>query len=206
MYLLTLRGHHITMLFHFRDHFPQLNAFWDKYLPYQKRLDVPAKAILLDEGKISQNYIFVEKGCVRVFFNNNGYDKTVQFFFENEGLTSFDSFMNDIPSLVTIETIEPSVVYLLPKQYVLQLIDELSHEPGFARMIMQMSARRQTHYINEFVSFIRDTPEQRYKALLDQRPHIVQRVPQHYIASYLGVSTVHLSRIKSKIAKGRSHF
>jgi len=194
------------MLFHFRKQFPQLNAFWDKYLPYQQRLEVPARTILLEEGKVSQHYIFIEKGCVRLFFNNNGVDKTVQFFFENEGLTSFDSFVNNTPGVFAIETIEPSVVWLLPRQYVSQLILELSREPDFLNMILQVSALRQTHYMNEFVSFIRDTPEQRYKKLLAERPHIVQRVPQHFIASYLGVSTVHLSRIKSKLAKGKPHF
>jgi CRP-like cAMP-binding protein len=194
------------MLFHFRNKFPQLNSFWDKYLEFQKRLEVPAKTVLLEEGKVSQQYIFIEKGCVRTFFNNNGIDKTVQFFFENEGLSSFDSFVNNAPSQCSIETIEPSVVYLLPKQYVTQLIDELSHEPGFVQMILQIFAQRQTHYINELVSFIRDTPEERYQRLLNERPHIVQRVPQHYISSYLGVSKVHLSRIKSKLAKGKSHF
>lgn len=194
------------MLFHFRNQFPQLNPFWDKYLEYQQRLEVPAKTVLLEEGKVSKNYIFIEKGCVRSFFNSAGNDKTVQFFFENEGLTSFDSFVNNTPSLFTIETIEPSVVYLLLKQYVNKLMDELSHEPGFLQMMLQISAQRQTHYINEFISFIRDTPEARYEKLLNERPHIIQRVPQHYIASYLGVSSVHLSRIKSKLTKGKLHF
>lgn len=194
------------MFFHFKDRFPKLNAYWDRYLPFQKRMEAPAKTVLLQEGKISQHYIFIEKGCVRTFFNNNGDDKTVQFFFENEGLSSFDSFVNNVPSSFTIETIEPSVIYLLPKQYVTQLMDELSHEPDFAQMILQMTARRQMHYINEFVSIIRNTPEQRYRLLLSERPHIIQRVPQHYIASYLGVSKVHLSRIKSKLAKGKPHF
>ena len=194
------------MLFHFRKKFPQLDSFWDKYLEFQKRMEVPAKTILLHEGKKSQHYIFIEKGCVRAFFNNNGQDKTVQFLFENEGLTSFDSFVNSVPSQFTIETIEPSVIYLLPKKYVIQLLEELSHQPGFVQMILQISAQRQTHYINESVSFIRDTPEQRYLNLLKKRPHIIQRVPQHYIASYLGISKVHLSRIKSKLAKGKLHF
>jgi len=194
------------MIFHFRNKFPQLNPFWDKYLEYQKRLEVPAKTILLEEGKVSQHYIFIEKGCVRTFFYNKGDDKTVQFFFEDEGLASLESFINNTPSAFTVETIEPSVVYLLPKQYVTQLMDELTREPGFAQMILQLSAGRQTHYINEFVSFIRDTPEERYQKLLDERPHIVQRVPQHYISSYLGISKVHLSRIKSKLAKGKLHF
>jgi CRP-like cAMP-binding protein len=194
------------MLFHFRNKFPQLNPFWEKYLEFQKRMEVPAKTILLEEGKISQNYIFIEKGCVRVFFNNKGSDKTVQFFFENEGLTSFESFINNTPSLFAIETIEPSVIFLLPKQYVIELINELSHEPYFAQLILQVSGARQTHYINEFVSFIRDTPEKRYHKLLNERPYIIKRVPQHYIASYLGVSSVHLSRIKSKLAKSKLHF
>ncbi|SDE19019.1 cAMP-binding domain of CRP or a regulatory subunit of cAMP-dependent protein kinases [Mucilaginibacter pineti] len=194
------------MLFHFRDKFPQLNPYWDKYLEFQQRLEVPAKTILLYEGKISQNYIFVEKGCVRAFFNNNGDDKTIQFFFENEGLFSVDSFVNNIPSVFSIETIEPSVIYLLPREYVTQLMAELSAEPDFLQIVLKMFTQRQTHYINEFVSFIRDTPEQRYNNLLVERPHIVLRVPQHYIASYLGVSAVHLSRIKSKLAKGKLHF
>lgn len=194
------------MLFHFRDRFPQLKALWDKYEPLQQRLEVPAKTILLEEGKVSQNYIFIEKGCVRTFFYNKGEDKTVQFFFENEGLASLESFVTNAPGHFTIETIEPSVVWLLHKTHVNQLLDELAKEPGSLQIILQVTATRLTHYGNELVSFIRDTPEERYLSLLTNRPHIIQRVPQHYIASYLGVSTVHLSRIKSKIAKGKTSF
>jgi CRP-like cAMP-binding protein len=194
------------MFFHFRDRFPQLNVYWDKYLPFQKRMEVPARTVLLEEGVKSQHYIFIEKGSIRIYFNNHGEDKTVQFFFESEGLASLDSFMNDVPSLYSIETIEPSVVYLLPKKYVVEMLDDISHHPDLMKTIMQMTATRQMHYMNEFISSIRDTPEQRYLNLLEQKQHIIQRVPQHYIASYLGVSKVHLSRIKSKLAKGNPHF
>ncbi|QHS60447.1 Crp/Fnr family transcriptional regulator [Chitinophaga agri] len=194
------------MFFHFRHQFPQLNAYWDKYREFQQQLEVPAKTILLEEGKISQRYIYIEKGCVRTYFNKNGEEKTIQFFFEEEGLSSLDSFVNNVPSQFTIETVEPAVLYLMDKKHVLQLIEELSHEPDFIHMMLKMSVKRQTHYANEFVSFIRDTPEERYQHLLQDRPHIIQRIPQHYIASYLGVSTVHLSRIKSKLAKGKTRF
>jgi hypothetical protein len=85
-------------------------------------------------------------------------------------------------------------------------MEELANESGFMQMMLRAASQRQAHYINEFVSIIRDTPGQRYQNLLRNRPHIVQRVPQHYIASYLGISTVHLSRIKSKLAKGNPHF
>lgn len=194
------------MFFHFRDQFPQLNKYWDKYLPFQQIKKVPAKALLLAEGKKSQYYIFIEKGCVRTYINKNGEEKTIQFFFENEGLTSFDSFVNNVPSLFSVETIEPSVVYMLHKKYVMQLMEEVQQEPGFMQLFLQMTARRQFHYVNEFVSILRDTPEQRYQHLLNEKPWIIQRVPQHYIASYLGVSSVHMSRIKNKVAKGKAHF
>ena len=83
------------MIFHFKERFPKLIPLLDKYLEFQKRMEIPAKTVLLEEGKISHNYIFIEKGCIRLYFNNKGRDKTVQFFFEHEGLTSFDSFIND---------------------------------------------------------------------------------------------------------------
>ena len=56
-------------------------------------------------------------------------------------------------------------------------------------------------YMKHFISSIKDTPQQRYLNLLKEKPEIVKRVPQHYIASYLGVTTVHLSRIKGKLTR-----
>ncbi len=188
------------MLFHFKNKFPRLQEYWDRYLPCQKRMEVPAKTILLEEGKKAKHYIFIEKRCLRAFLNNKGKDKTVQFFFENEGLASLESFLKNTPSLLTIETIEPSVLYLMPKADLIRMMDELSREPEFLKIILPISAARQIHYMNEFISFIRDTPEERYQNLLKERPHIIQRVPQHYIASYLGISRVHLSRIKAALA------
>ena len=194
------------MFLHFRKQFPQINQYWDKYLPLQQRLEVPARTILLKEGQVSQNYISIEQGCVRAYFDKDGDDKTIQFFFENAGFSLFDSFVNEVPSQFTIETIEPSVIYLLSRIHVLQLMEELSHEPGFMQIFLKISAERHRRFNNELISFIRDTPEQRYLRLLGEQPHIIRRVPQHYIASYLGVSTVHLSRIKGKLARGADHF
>ena len=58
-------------------------------------------------------------------------------------------------------------------------------------------------YMKYFFSFLKDSPMQRYQNLLNDNPKIVQRVPQHYIASYLGISAVHLSRIKKQIEKNQ---
>jgi hypothetical protein len=58
--------------------------------------------------------------------------------------------------------------------------------------------------MKHFFSFIKDTPAQRYINLIKDKPHVVKRTPQHYTASYLGISTVHLSRIKNKLAKKKN--
>jgi len=68
-------------------------------------------------------------------------------------------------------------------------------------MILEVSAERQLHYMREFVSFIRNTPEERHLNLLKEKPQIIKRVPLHFIASYLGVSRVHLSRIKNALVR-----
>jgi CRP-like cAMP-binding protein len=189
------------MPFHFSATFPGLEELWEKYSNLQQVLVVPAKTILLNEGDFSDQYIFIEKGLLRIFINDNGDSKTIQFFFENEGVASIESFINNIPSQFTIEAIEPSTLHVLPKKNFRLMLDELGKKPGLTQVFLQFIVARQTHYINEFVSIIRDSPLKRYQKLITERPHIVKRVPQHYIASYLGVSTVHLSRIKNKVAR-----
>lgn len=191
----------IPLLFTFKHRFPNLNPYWEKYMALQQRAEYPAKTILLQEGKVAQNYYFVEKGCLRLCFDNNGKDTTVQFFFEKEGVASLESFSRNIPSAFTIETIEPSIIQILPKTVFKDMLKELDQNTDFLKALMDISFERQRHYMNEFLSRIRDTPLQRYVNLVKERPHIIKRVPQHYIASYLGITSVHLSRIKNNLAR-----
>ena len=74
----------------------------------------------------------------------------------------------------------------------------LAEAPGFREVIEENIYQRLEHYCSLFLSRIRDTPEQRYQNLLKDHPEIVQRIPQHYIASYLGVTPVSLSRIRAR--------
>lgn len=191
------------MLFSFQHRFPDLKPFWEKYTELQDRVEYSARTVLLQEGRVAQNYFFVEKGCLRVWFDNNGKDVTFQFFFENEGVASLESFRKNMPSIFSIETIEPATIRVLSKKHFNAMIDELGEHPRFLKALIEISMERQHHYMNEFLSRIRDTPQQRYSNLLKERPHIIKRVPQHYIASYLGITPVHLSRIKSKLAENK---
>jgi CRP-like cAMP-binding protein len=183
----------------FRNKLPLTDEKWIEYTNYFNRIEVASKTILLEEGEISKKLFIIEKGCVRVWFNNNGKDLTTQFFFENQSVASIESFMKKFSSQAAVETIEPSVLWWISKNDLDKILEEIKEIPELRDRLIDMLFQRTFDYMKYFVSFIKDSPTQRYLNLIEERPQIVQRVPQHYIASYLGVTTVHLSRIKSKL-------
>lgn len=191
------------MFSQFRNKFPLTDEKWLEYTGYFNRAEIPAKTTLLEEGEISKKLFIIEKGCIRVWFNNNGKDLTTQFFFENQSVASIESFMKKIPSPVMVETIEPAIVWWIHKNDLDKILDEIKEIPELRERLINMLFERTFDYMKYFVSFIKDSPTQRYLNLIEERPQIIQRVPQHYIASYLGVTTVHLSRIKSKLLHNR---
>jgi len=173
----------------------------ERYSEFFTKIKVPAKYVLLQQGDISKKFYWIEKGCVRVWFNNNGKDTTFQFFFENSAVSSLESFRKNIESNVTVETLEPSVLWVIEKENYKKIITEITENPIFRELYIDAIYERTFDYMHYFFSSIKDTPTQRYQELLLNSPEIVQRIPQHYIASYLGITTVHLSRIKSKLLK-----
>ncbi|PZX11747.1 CRP-like cAMP-binding protein [Breznakibacter xylanolyticus] len=157
--------------------------------------EVAVKTVLLREGDIAKSIYVVKKGCLREWFNKDGKDITFQFFFEGQPVASIDSFMNQKPSLFTIESVEPSTVIEIKKadfEFVLSASPEF--EAGFHDFIFQ----RFSNYGQLFMSRIKDTPRERYEDLVIHHPEIIQRVPQHYIASFLGITPISLSRIRNR--------
>lgn len=188
----------------FKNKFSLENEKWTEYTGYFKRIHVPAKTVLLNEGETSKKVFLIEKGCIRVWFNNNGKDITFQFFFENNTVASIESFIKNIPSPVTLETIEPSIIWWIHKKDMDKILKEALDLPDLRDQFINKIFNRTFDYMKHFFSSIKDTPQQRYLNLLKEKPQIVRRVPQHYIASYLGITTVHLSRIKSKLSREKS--
>ena len=186
----------------FKNLLPFEELQWEYYQEYFKKIEVPAKTILIREGEISKKVFFIEKGCIRVWFNNDGKDVTFQFFFEQERVSSVESFKKSIPSIVAVETIEPCTLWVIGKQDMDCILKNGMATADVREKWIDSLFERNLHYMKHCLSFIRDTPQQRYLNLVEKQPQVVQRVPQHYIASYLGITKVHLSRIKSKLLKG----
>ncbi|MFT3904360.1 MAG: Crp/Fnr family transcriptional regulator [Niabella sp.] len=187
----------------FRNKFGLDDDKWNDYTSCFKCIEVPAKTILLKEGEVSKKMFLIEKGCIRVWFNNDGKEITSQFFFENGAVGSIESFLKNIPSPTNIETIEPSIIWWIHKNDLDNILSQIKEIPHLRDMFISKIFERTFDYMKYFFSTIKDSPQQRYLNLMKERPQIAKRVPQHYIASYLGISTVHLSRIKSSLAKGK---
>jgi CRP-like cAMP-binding protein len=174
---------------------------WTHFTSFFKRINVPAKTELLSEGEFPKKLFVIEKGALRAWFNHNGKGITFQFFFENEVVSSIESFRKHTPSPVTIETLEASTIWWAHKTDIDILLEYVKNDPKMRDMLIDAIFERTFDYMKYFFSTIKDTPQQRYLDLINARPQIIKRLPQHYIASYLGITTVHLSRIKGKLSK-----
>ena len=168
---------------------------WDKFQNAFAVKEIPTKTVLLSEGEIAMNMFFIKKGCLREWFNKDGKDITFQFFFEGQAVASFDSFINNKPSLFSIESIEPSLVYSIKKTDFEEMLKTI---PDFNETFQKLIFLRLRNYSQLFLSRIKDTPHERYNDLLQNYPEIIKRVPQHYIASYLGITSVSLSHIRNR--------
>ncbi|EQA43599.1 cyclic nucleotide-binding domain protein [Leptospira broomii serovar Hurstbridge str. 5399] len=184
------------MLEKIKSDFPFFAKYWDEYEHMFKEEIIPAKKLLLRQGEIAKYVYFLDQGCLRLGFNDNDREITFQFFFECQAITSMESFKSYSPSPFFLESIEPSRLFALGRDDALMLYNK--HEE-FKDYLIEFLFSRVTNYIRLFLSRIKDTPEERYLDLIRNHPEIVNRIPQHYIASYLGITPVSLSRIRNRV-------
>ena len=163
-------------------------------IPYEI-LSVPAKTVLLEAGKTASKVFLVRTGCIRQWYNADGKDITCQFFFEGSPVACIESLINATPSEYTLETVLPSEVYVIKGEDIKAVIQ--SHPERMGEMV-KFSIERMVCYSKLFLSRIKETPQERYESLVREHPEIVTQIPQHYIASYLGITPVSLSRIRNR--------
>jgi CRP/FNR family transcriptional regulator, anaerobic regulatory protein len=172
----------------------------DAFLAILEVKQVKKKEFLLEEGKVCNKITFINSGCMRIFFNVDGKENTIQFFFSDGWYTDYSSFLTGIPSAENMQALENSEVVQFSKKDIYALYDRY---PVFDRVgrIMAENAFRSVSRLNQMLA--NEEPEQRYLNLLKQRPEVVERIPQHYIASYLGIKPESLSRIRKRIFDAR---
>ncbi|HPF08056.1 MAG TPA: Crp/Fnr family transcriptional regulator [Spirochaetota bacterium] len=178
---------------------PELRDYWPEIKDLFSFRRIPEKTILLEEGDVSKYLYIVSKGCLRLFvIKEDGREVTAQFFFENQMVASMESAFTGKPGRMYLESIEESEVVVIRINDFRKISERFSEMNKFMVNFLQ---QRLLYYTDLYTSFILNTPEERYEKLLKDNPEMIERVPHHYIASYLGITAVSLSRIRSRIAK-----
>lgn len=154
------------------------------------------KEFLLQDNKVCNFIAFIAEGSVRHFHIKDGVEKTCDISFENSWVTDFQSFIHGTLCKINLQAMEETTVFIIRKQNLYSLYKECNNYETFGRLMAEQVAQRATDIA---MSLSSDKPEERFQNLLVTQPDLFKRVPQKYIASFLGISPESLSRIRSRI-------
>ena len=156
------------------------------------------KQYLLQEGDVCKTIAFVEKGALRCYtVDDNGVEHIVQFAIEGWFISDLYSFLTGEPSTYNIDAIEDAELVIINKTAQEHLLSQCPKYETFTRELITGAYVALQKRLNSIISF---NLEERYEAFIKQYPLIAQRVPQHMIASYMGLTPETLSRVRRRIA------
>lgn len=153
---------------------------------------------LVREGQVSCHVSFVNKGSFRVYKDINGDELTKNFFFAHEYATEFVSYLTRQPSQIHVKALEDTELIELSYDKMQALYEQFPVWQKYGRLMAEaafLHVAERTHRLLYY------TPEQNYIKLLEDRPDIIEKIPQHHIASYLGIQPESLSRIRKRLVE-----
>ncbi|HJV78469.1 MAG TPA: Crp/Fnr family transcriptional regulator [Paludibacter sp.] len=160
-------------------------------LPIIKR-----NTIILTQGQVCKHFYFIETGCVRSYYiTKEGLEKTRLIMFEHSPLTVLSSIISQKPTIEYLETLEDTVLYSISQEDFFLLRKEIPEWDEFYQRMLVDAFLFQNSKIEELVTL---SAKERYKKLLKEKPHYIQRVTNKVLATYLDISQETLSRLKSK--------
>lgn len=150
-------------------------------------------------GTVCDEVAFILSGSLRFFIVRDGVEFSNYFTFEGEMVSAYGSFLNRMPGQVNIAAMVPARLACLSHAGLHGLLRDarLAHKmERFGRLIAEGLI---LCYDDRLMSFVIESPEERYRQLLEKQPQLLQRIPQHYVANYLGITPESLSRIRRRL-------
>ncbi|RZM14008.1 MAG: Crp/Fnr family transcriptional regulator [Pedobacter sp.] len=187
---------------YFREFFPlnkvEISAIKEHVISRQIR----RKQFLLQQDEICKHYSFIITGCFKMYvLDKKGAEHILQFAAEKEWITDLAGFYSGEPSRMFIEAMEPSVVLQINKPALLSLFT-LHHK--FDRNFRIITERKFIEQQDRILQNISTTAAERYSAFTARYHHLVNRIPNTQIAAYLGVTPEFLSKVRKKLASGKT--
>jgi len=186
----------------------EILKYLSKYIPITKELEEEISkiefikcyskgAVLLEEGEISNECYFIIKGCIRSFYIKDGEEKTSEFFTEEQAVIP-SVYGKKTPSEYYLECLEDTIAGVGTPELEMEMYQKFPQIESLNRALGEAIMAK---FQDTFAEFKMASPEERYLALLKNRPDLIQRVPQHQIASYFGNKPESLSRIRKRIMR-----
>ncbi len=167
---------------------------WEYFSSMLRFRRVRKGEVILAEGSLSTDIYFILNGVLRTYFTNeNGEEKTFHFSLENTFATDYESFLKGSRSKYSIQALEESYLALVSIDMLKDTYKSIRDGEKLGRIIAEKYFFLWSGVIQDIYML---TPLERYNNMKCQFPDILQRIPQHYIASYLNITPVHLSRLK----------
>lgn len=172
---------------------------FERFLKLTKVITVYKGDFFVNEGNIAKYIAFINSGILYSYSTNEKGDKQViQIGLENHWISDLYSFLSKTPSTFNVQAIETSEIVLLSKDNFEKVCDTIPYFDRFFRLLMQGAYVNSQRRVSKIYA---DSAEERYLKLMQTEPKIIHSVPQHYIASYLGIKPQSLSRIRKKLSK-----
>lgn len=166
-------------------------------VPYLRYRTLQKGECWIQEGRTETALGLVLEGNLRQYYTKDGEEKTTYFYFEPHLISSYFSCIKNKPSELTIEALTDCRLITFTYQRLQQLFEQSKTWERFGRLIAEYAAMGLEE---RMVALLTLSPEERYIQLLQSSKHkILERIPQHYIANYLGITPVSLSRIRSRV-------
>jgi CRP-like cAMP-binding protein len=168
-----------------------------------KTKKIRAGEIYIDEGTISTKMGHIKKGLMRAYqLKPNGDEITILLRWEGQFVGSYDTIMWQHPSRFIFQAVEDITLTEIDYNLVYEMADRNS-SIGAYRSIFQVDMLKEA--MERIESFVLMSPTERYLNLIQEKPDIVNRVPDKYLSTFLGITPVSLSRIRKRIASGQHH-
>ena len=158
-------------------------------------------AVLLKEGQICRNCYFVLDGCIRQYQLKKGTEKTTAFFTEGQAAVLYTSYMEGTPSEYYLSCVEDSILTCGTYEEEQKLHEQF---PKLKYLVHTMMAQDFAALQKRLSSMINQVPEERYLHMLNSQPELLQKVPLHHLAGYIGVTPESLSRIRKRLTDKRN--
>lgn len=172
---------------------------WQLFHQHLQYKTLKKKAFFLEPGQVCNEVGFIVSGSVRLYHVKDGEEITSYFCLDHEFVSSYKSFLTRQPNITYIQALENTQLITFTHAGLQEMLknEKLAYKmERFGRLIAEQLI---CCYEDRLAAFIIQTPEERYLQLLNSGTMIMQRIPQHYIAQFLGITPVSLSRIRKRV-------